>query len=492
MAEWLQKAWQLGLSQAMAQLTEPYWESRLVWPHPPLFRFLALLSRTLLPGMGFPTAERFPTMLTFAFGCTAIFLALRRRGWAAGLVGAAALATMPRFLAYSGFCTPDMPEAVAWIAITLCYERYESTRRRAWLLATAGLFCFAMGSKISALTLIPALGCVMLALRFKKGWRDLLNGGINLALVLAAGLAAMVLVYPYLWPAPFSRMGTLLSVARTWSQFLPFSVLFFGQVKHYTELPWYFVPTMLGLVTPPLTLGLALLGLFWARTRDALWMSGAVVFAFWCALLLLPNTPKYDNDRQLLALFPFLALFAGMAAQDGIDRLSARVSERMRRWLKPGLAPLLIVAMAVEWWGAQPDPLSYYTPVVGGLVGAARLGFDVTYGLEVLSPSVLASFEQRLPEGATMTLLPAPDFADFLQQRGYIRRDIRIAHSGGPYFLFVNRHGATPERAQARMHGQRLSAYRHDRVPLAELWYLPTQRPAETAPAPADLGQLPF
>jgi hypothetical protein len=480
---WASQLQVLGLRQGIAVLTHPFWEVRRYWnPHPPLYKYLGMLSRALFPGLAFPMAERLPGMFLFAVCCAVIFLTLwRRRGWVAGLVGAGGLLFMPRFAAYSGYCTPDMPEATSWLFVTLAFERYEATRRWRWLGLTAAIFAFAMGSKISALVMVPALGCLMLFWRARKGWREALQGASLLGLVLLIGLIALVVVFPFTWPAPISRVLLLFNEARGWGKAVQFTALFRGHILPYTSLPFYFAPTMLVLVAPPLTLGLALLGLAWPRRVDSLWQALFGVFIFWLLFLLLPNTPKYDNDRQLMMLFPFLAMFAGLGAGDLLERLSARVQARARPVLPVLLGPVVLVAMALELLGALPVPMSYYSEVVGGLPGAVRLGFEPTYALEVLSREVLRDFEELLPPGARLTALPSPEFATFLQARGALRPDLQLARTGGPFYLLVNRHNVfSREGTTVKLHGQRLGAYRKEGIPLAELVYLPpTPAPVE-------------
>jgi hypothetical protein len=322
--------------------------------------------------------------------------------------------------------------------------------------------------------MVPALGCLMLLWRVRKGWRDVLWGASGLAMVLLLGLLALVVLFPFTWPAPTSRTMLLFEQARTWGKETPFTVLFFGKVIPYTSLPFYFTPVMLLLVTPPLTLALALLGLCWPRKVDTLWQTLAVVFGFWLVFLLFPNTPKYDNERQILMLFPLLAMLAGMGAQDLLERLSQRVQPKVRPALVLLLGPMVVALMALELLGALPVPMSYYSEVVGGLPGARRLGFEPTYAMEVLSKSTLTSLEEALPEGARLTAIPAPGLVEFLKKRGYLRPDIQLAPTGGPFYLLVNRHNVfNREGRDVKSRGRMLRAYDKDGVPLAELWYLP-------------------
>jgi 4-amino-4-deoxy-L-arabinose transferase-like glycosyltransferase len=470
--QWAAQARQAGLPEAVRSLTAPFWEEARYWnPHPPLFKYLGLLGRAAMPGLPFPEAERLPSALLFAACATLIFWTLwRRRGWVAGLCGAAALCSMPRFFGYSAFCTPEMPQAFSWLAAALAHERYEQTRRKRWLLALALAFAFGLGSKLSAVAMLAPLAGLTAWHRFRAGPRELLRGAGSLLAVLAAGLLALVLLYPFLWPDPARRLLLLFSEARSWGANNPFLALFSGRLVPYTELPWYFGPVIIALVTPPLTLLLSLLGAAWPRERDPLWLWSVSLAAFWLLLVALPGTPKYDNERQLLSIFPFLALLAGLGAHD--------LAQRLAPLLRPRLAPLLLGAgvplvLVLELLLAHPFPLSYFTPLAGGLPGATRLGFEPTTAMEVLSREVLDGFSAHLPQGAGLALFPAPYLANFLQRRGYLRPDLRITLEQGPFFLLVNRHSVLAGLGQTvKTKGRLLASYRKDEVPLAELWYL--------------------
>jgi hypothetical protein len=94
--------------------------------------------------------------------------------------------------------------------------------------------------------------------------------------------------------------------------------------------------------------------------------------------------------------------------------------------------------------------------------------------MEVLSREVLGSFQEKLPLGSELTTIPAPDFAEFLQARGYLRSDLHLTNAGGPFYLVVNRHLALGrEGRDVKAHGQLLTNYRKEGIPLAELWYYP-------------------
>ena len=138
-------------------------------------------------------------------------------------------------------------------------------------------------------------------------------------------------------------------------------------------------------VTPVGFLALALVGVVprapavRGPSRSACWSLGH--WAFLLILRALPHTPGHDGVRQFLPAFGVLALVAGLGAAS------------VCRAVRPRAGRPLIVAALVE--GAvsvalmMPVPLSYYSPLVGGLPGAARLGMEPTYYWDALTDDAL-------------------------------------------------------------------------------------------------------
>src|SRR5262249_28047845 len=98
----------------------------------------------------------------------------------------------------------------------------------------------------------------------------------------------------------------------------------------------------------------------------------------------LPGAPGHDSERQLLVRFPFLACLAGIGAESLRRQLGIRVSSRVANWVVQGLVAGALVWAASAVWHYRTAPLSYYTDLVGGLPGAARLGLEPTYYWDAL------------------------------------------------------------------------------------------------------------
>ena len=94
----------------------------------------------------------------------------------------------------------------------------------------------------------------------------------------------------------------------------------------------------------------------------------------------LPHTPGHDGVRQFLPAFGILALLAGLGAES--------VQRRLGVWGK-SLIVLAIVEGALSVGLMMPVPLSYYSPLVGGLPGATRMGMEATYYWDALVPEII-------------------------------------------------------------------------------------------------------
>ena len=123
----------------------------------------------------------------------------------------------------------------------------------------------------------------------------------------------------------------------------------------------------------------------------------------------LPHTPGHDGVRLFLPAFGVLALLGGLGAHGSL-------LDRFGRWAKAAIVAALvegIVSVAVM----MPVPLSYFSPIVGGLPGATALGMEPTYYWDALSPEARRWLAEHTPPGRTilfatippLVALPPPD-----------------------------------------------------------------------------------
>src|SRR5262249_47485924 len=145
------------------------------------------------------------------------------------------------------------------------------------------------------------------------------------------------------------------------------------------------------IVVPPLTLGLALLGIarmIAGRLRDRLGTLILGCWAFFMVLRALPNAPGHDSERQFLAAFVFLACLAGIGLSALGSWFLRFLSLRVASCLTAAVLAIAIGVGGWSTWRYHPLQLSYYNALIGGLSGAYRAGLEPTYYWDAVTPDV--------------------------------------------------------------------------------------------------------
>jgi hypothetical protein len=89
----------------------------------------------------------------------------------------------------------------------------------------------------------------------------------------------------------------------------------------------------------------------------------------------------------------------------------------------------------------MPVPLSYYSPIVGGLPGAARLGMEPTYYWDALTDDALDWLNVRAYGKVRFATYPTSWL--YLRQTGRLRSDILPTDPGRwVWYVLQNRPGA--------------------------------------------------
>ena len=231
-----------------------------------------------------------------------------------------------------------------------------------WSLIASSL---ALGLAISVRPVGAMAGAlVSLALLIKYARRSLLL----VAGYWVAALSISYVTWPNLWEDPVRRF---LQSVRLVAEFPAHIVLFRGVIHSSRELPWDYLPTLLGVqLTEPLLL-LLIPGLFVASRafiKDARGQLFLLVAFLWFLLPFLGSVvfglPLYDNFRQVLFVLPPLFLIAGLA----IDRAWSLARVPIGRMalagilLSPGLAGIMEL---------RPYEYIYYNHLIGGTNGSA-------------------------------------------------------------------------------------------------------------------------
>jgi hypothetical protein len=269
-----------------------------------------------------------------------------------------------------------------------------------------------------------------------------------LALLVGAGAAAVTLYVftPPWWLEPLAGIERFLHSNLTRANTTPIRTQFLGTIYETPtgSLPWYNTLVWIAMAAPVGLLTLAVVGVFRAfqqRRRDRLATLVGIHWAFLLLLRALPHTPGHDGIRQFLPAFGCLSLAAGLGARGAVERLGGWG----RAWVI-----LALIEAPLSTLLSLPVPLSYFSPAVGGLPGAARLGMEPTYYWDTLTPDVLRWINTHTDPGRAIGFSATPISCDYLRRSGKLRAG--VFPEGGrswQWYILQNRPGGMDELDRA-------------------------------------------
>lgn len=354
----------------------------------------------------------------------------------------ALLVLMPRFFYHAHLATLDAPIASLWLATLYAQWRAHQRASHAWLAAAlAGL---ALLTKLNAFFLVVPLGLswgVQLGRTLRRPDRLRRLGPFftrrTLPLLLLPP-SILLLGWPWLWPAPWSRFVDYLQFHR---QHFDIAVMVFGE--RLRTGPPHFPLLMLALTTPPVVLVgvLAAIRPLWRdRARIALFVFIPGLAAS-MGPLMLPGVPRYDGVRLFLPALPLLAA----AAAIGLYSLCAARALWVSRVAT--LAVVVLVASAAAALGHHhPYPFAYWNAFIGGTRGAYAAGFDIDYfgsSYRQLLPRLAGAEPRRLH---ILGRVPESSY----RQLGIIGPRVQLVGEGeARYFATINRPALFSPRLRA-------------------------------------------
>lgn len=417
--------------------------------HPPFYALVGMVGDVLTPKRTDLERARLGPMLGFSLTAGLIFLFMARRwGVWAGSAAAGAWVLQPNLFAHGHYATYDAILAALWVTATLAFarvvglgsgdldlERGNRRPRWAWIVVFGLLAGCAADTKLTGWFLpIPLLvwSCLY---RSRRGFLALLAGGLIAALILYA-------LNPPWWTDPIGGVTRFIESNLNRARTIPIKVLFLGQVVSTPDgsLPWYNTLLWTIFVTPVGFLTLALLGVGRALRRYRTEPFGILALGQWFFLLVLralPHTPGHDGVRQFLPAFGMLAVVAGLGA--------ATLVQRFGRWGRWFIAAALAEG-ALSVVLMMPVPLSYYSPLVGGLRGASALGMEPTYYWDSLSDESLDWLRAHTMPGQKIRFASGPTSLFFLQDQGRLPAGLLPNEPGSwTWYVVQNRPGAFSE-----------------------------------------------
>jgi 4-amino-4-deoxy-L-arabinose transferase-like glycosyltransferase len=439
--------------------------------HPPFYAIVGLLGDFLTPWRtALPRARLGPILV---FSLTAGFLfgfVCRRWGVWPAIVASGAWVFQPNLFAHGHYATYDALLSSLWVDAVLAFAiavepvegKASSQPRWAWVVGFGLLLGFGADTKLTGWFLpLPVLVWVAIE-RSRRGVVALLVGGL-------IALGVLYVLNPPWWTEPIGGVTRFFESNLSRSETRRIKTLFLGQVISTPDrsLPWYNTLVWTVFVTPIGFLGLSLVGIGRALRR---WRSepfGLLVAGNWAFLLVLramPHTPGHDGVRQFLPAFGMLALMAGLGA--------ATITERLGRWGKR----LSIASLAEGLFSValmMPVPLSYYSPLVGGLPGATALGMEPTYYWDALSDDALEWLQAQTKPGQKVAFATFPTSWLYLRETGRLPAGLIPSDPGEwAWYVIQNRPGAFSPLDRALVEsGKPAYVVRKWGVPL--LWIFP-------------------
>ncbi len=427
------------------------------WEHPAWMKLSFAWSWLAQKHLGvFPSeslAFRFPGMLTAGLLLWLIYAwgaSVMRRGGA--LFAALAFALMPRVFYHSHLACFDI--AIAFFATLTAYCYWRALADRRWVPVLGLVFGVALATKHNS-WMLPGIFLIhYLSVRFDESRADRIDRTSIawLPSMLILGPLVFIGTWPWLWHDTWRR---LLDYATFHLRHVHYTYEYFGVSYFEPPLP-VSVPFVMTLFTVSLTvLVLSVLGLFHQREGlRAPWRlnpgdpTGRRTDVLWVGCLLapllaiaLPSSPIFGGTKHWITAYPFVALFAGQ----GLIAVSERAELHAwagRRWPSWGFAALCLLPGAVETAHSHPFALSHYTPIAGGVPGAADLGMNRQFW-GFTTGSLADWINSKLPDGGSVWICDTTVGAWAMMQRdGLIPPNVRAASSMSTADLALVHHEA--------------------------------------------------
>jgi hypothetical protein len=411
--------------------------------HPPFYALLGLAGDILAPSWQDLPRARLGPILLFSLTAGVIYGFVRSR-WGAwpGAVAVGAWVFQPNLFGHGHYAAYDAILTALWVLSIVFFAQAASPlgdfkapgklARWGWTVAFGIVLGCAMATKFTGWFLpLPFLIWAGLY-RSRRGFTTLLVGGSIAIVVLFA-------LMPPWWHDPVNGVFRFLNSNLTRDKTIVIQIQFLGTV-YYTpteSLPWYNTLVWTLFVTPVGFLIFAVIGISRSLFHRRIEPIGLLIVGHWAFLMLLrslPHTPGHDGVRLFLPALGVLALLGGLGARSLLDQWGRLAKAACVIALLEGLAAVLVM---------MPVPLSYFSPVVGGLPGAAKLGMEPTYYWDALTPGALHWLTEQTPPGETIEFATNPHSWLYLRRTGALPERLAVVGDRGRprWYVIQNRPG---------------------------------------------------
>jgi hypothetical protein len=439
--------------------------------HPPFYALLGLAGDVLAPSWReLPRARLGPILLFAVTGGAICVFAAARFGIPAAALAWGSWVFQPNLFGHGHYASYDCVLTSLWVLAVIVFAHatfpsVDSARRRMPRLATAAfgviLGCAAATKLTGWLLPVPFLAWAAVY-RSRQGFRTLFLGMLTAIVVLFA------LVPPW-WTAPFAGVMRFLDSNLTRGRTIPIQIEFLGTVYNTPResLPWYNTLVWTAFVTPIGFLVMAGLGVLASLRNWRTESIGPLVTGHWAFLMVLralPHTPGHDGVRQFLPAFGMLALLGGLGARWLLARCG--------RWAKIAIAAAVIEG-ATSVAVMMPVPLSYYSPIVGGLPGATALGMEPTYYWDSLDRGARQWLVRNTAPGRTIAFRGFSTSWLYLRRTGDLPRQLLQFDHGTPQWLVIQNRPGAFSRADRALVAEGVAAYTVTKLGVPLVWIFP-------------------
>ncbi len=331
--------------------------------------------------------RHFITHLIFLIGIGFFFALLFKLfcNFNAALLGSLMLYIHPRFFAHSFFNSKDIVFMSVFIIglFTLFLLLEKQTKKR--ILLHALLSAFLIDIRIIGI-ILPAISLfISIPILFKRDE----DSKQVLKTISLYSLATILLIYAF-WPALWTD-PLLLGRSFVLMSHFPFlyDVLFQGQLIPATQIPWNYIPTWIGISTPPFILLLSSIGFIWIlinyfRNPEQVFNSKNKWFVLVLAsfpidfiiLLIIINSSLYNGWRQVYFLYPLLLISAVYAYIELMDKLRHK---KVGKGIINGLIIVFILLTVMKIYKLHPYEQVYFNHFVSKKDENRRKSFEMDY-----------------------------------------------------------------------------------------------------------------
>jgi hypothetical protein len=409
--------------------------------HPPFYAILGLLGDLIVPTWpDLPRARLGPIVLFSLTAGVLFWFTARRRGPWPAIAAASAWVLQPNLFGHGHYAAYDGVLSSLWVLAIIAFARSfgDQEKDRSGLTHAIWSILFGLVLGCALATKLTGWFLPLPFLAWTAWQRDRQAARVLLIGVPLACLVVLLLNPPW-WTEPVTGLVRFLRSNLTRGQTIPIPVQFLGTIYQTPNqsLPWYNTLVWTVIVTPIGFLLLAASGLAMVVPGRRLDPLGSLIALHWVLLIglrALPHTPGHDGVRLFLPAFGVLSMLVGLGAKCWLD------------WIGPG-ARAVIAAAVIEGVLSvclfMPVPLSYFSPVVGGLPGAVRLGMEPTYYWDALTPEATAWLRRNTGPDQRIRFATFPTSWLYLRQTGELPSRIWPVDPGPPaWYVVQNRPGA--------------------------------------------------